>query len=144
MTMVLTGLTIAFLGWIDEDRRQWLLKRIHWSPLPLVLAVVSLGCLGPLFHTYRLYPQLWKANEQNFDSDFRRDKKQMSFSVLPSEGIIIEKPIPLGTYAKPPVLTGFSYEVYPFYLLGFFDKQMITIRPFDGSGNDARSSSSPR
>ncbi|MGI4758088.1 MAG: hypothetical protein ACRYGF_14715 [Janthinobacterium lividum] len=143
MTMVLTGVAIVLLGWIDENRRQWLSRHRSWSPLLLMLAVISLGCLRPLLHTYRLYPWLEKGAEQNFDSGFRRDDEQMSFSVLPEEGIIREEPIPQGTYTRPPVITGFSYDVYPYYLLGFFDKRTVVIKPLNTAKETASANDLP-
>lgn len=130
-TMVLTGVAIIILSRINEPRRQWLARRCSFAPLLLMLAVVSLGCVGPLLRTYKNYSWLRRVNEQNFDSGFQQDKEQMNFSVLPYEGIIGEEPIPSGAYTRPPAITGFSYGVYPYYLLGFFDKQRVVIHSID-------------
>jgi hypothetical protein len=137
MVMALTGLAIVFSAWIDEDRRQWLARRSSWAPLLLMLAVVSLGCLGPLLHTYQFYSWLRKIGDNNFDSGFRQGNERMRFSVPPYEGIVTENPIPPGTYNRPPSLPTYSYDVYPYYVLAFFDKQSVVIRDENAPGRVA-------
>jgi hypothetical protein len=55
----------------------------------------------------------------------------MDFWVLPSGAILKDDPIPTGTYMRPAAIEGFGYDVYPDYLLGFFDKQRVRIRSLE-------------
>ncbi len=125
MAMSLAGLAIASGAWAAERQREWLAKHARKAPLLLCLAVLSLWPLGPLVRTYRLYGALVRANRQNFDSGFRGDSTQMSVWILPATGIVGKVSLPSGVFTRP------ANDVYPFYLLGFFDKERVVICPLD-------------
>lgn len=100
-----------------------------WAPLLLCAAVLCMGFEAPLLRTWRFYPALRSASDMNFTSGFSH-AQQMDFIVLPSVGVITEEFIGPGTYTSlPGEVTGFSSAMYPYYLLGFFGKHTLTVRP---------------
>jgi hypothetical protein len=128
LEMILVGLAITCSAWFSDSLRQHL-RRFHFlAPLLLVLSVLSLGCVVPLIRTYRVYALLRETTDQNSRSGFKQDRDSMSFTVLPSTAVISEEAIPVGTYTKPAEISGFSQNLYPYYLLGFYDKQKIEIQ----------------
>jgi hypothetical protein len=138
IVMSISGVVVASSAWTSEETlgRRAVFK--SFAPVLLAAAVLSLGHLGPLSNTYKMYSVLRKAGEKNFESGFRRDAEEMTFSVLPSEGIISEEQLAPGTYTASPSNTGdFSSSHYPYYILAFFEKQKLIVHPLSsGSASD--------
>jgi hypothetical protein len=136
--MSISGVVVASSAWTSEEslRRRAIFK--SFAPALLAAAVLSLGHLGALSNTYKMYSVLRKASEQNFESGFRRDAEEMTFSVLPAEGIISEEQLAPGTYtAVPSEIGNFSDSHYPYYILAFFEKRKLLVRPLrSGSASD--------
>jgi hypothetical protein len=73
---------------------------------------------------------MYAALRDNFASGFRATTDQMDFWILPSTGIISEEPISPGLFERGQTdPSGFGYDVYPVYVMDFFHKNRITIRP---------------
>jgi hypothetical protein len=130
MVMTITGVAIASSVWARESQMRRRVKYSLLAPLFLCAAVISLGIRSQLIHSYRAYEPVRKAMEQNFKSGFQTEDEQMTFRVVPGEGIISEEPIPLGTFInRHGDITEFDLSMYPYYLMDFFQKQKIVIQP---------------
>jgi hypothetical protein len=127
--MILVGLAIGGTAWISDMLRQRLARFTSLATLMLPLAVLSLSFTGPLSRTYRNYALLRKATVQNEESSFQKDKDSMLFLVLPEVGVITEEPVPTGTYTNPAETTEFNIDMYPYYLLRYFEKRTVVIQP---------------
>jgi hypothetical protein len=127
--MSTVGVVTAASAWMSPQFLERLRKASLLAPLLFCAAVLSLGNIGPLLRTYKHYPELRAAINQNFESGFNRASRVMVFSVLPSTGIVWEEPLPPGIYrAGSADVTGFSSVAYPYYILAFFGKQVLIVR----------------
>lgn len=127
--MILVGLGIAAASYMPDLRRRQVARFAPYAPVLLVLAVLSLGFLRPLTRTYREYALLRSARLQESDAGFQSQNDPLLFPLLPMKGIITEEAIPIGVYHPASEITGFSEELYPYYLLRFYGKQTVIIRP---------------
>ena len=128
--MTMTGLVILFAGRFSGSTGAALDLGRTSAPLLLCVAVYSLGFMRPLIRTYHIYKPVYAASGENFASGFRATTDPMNFWVVPSAGIISEEILSPGVFAKGSHdVSGFGYDVYPYYLMDFFRKDKITIQP---------------
>jgi hypothetical protein len=94
------------------------------GPILLCSAIFVVWHVSPLFKEYRFYGALKQATEQNFQSGFNPHNTEMIFLLQPPDALIAGEQVPAGRYT----LDSLGPE-YPHYILRFFHKQSIVVRP---------------
>jgi len=123
--MGLTGIAIAAFG------LRWA-GRMHRGSLPALASLLL--CAGvvvawhtrPVLREYRIYGDIHYALDQNFHSGFDPGSDPMTFLLLPPGGIIYQQQVPPGLYTA-----GEEGPRYVQYVLRFFDKKRMIVRPAD-------------
>jgi hypothetical protein len=125
-----SGVAVVFLGSARLHHLRQPLIASNWGPVLLIAGVLMPWHVTPLLRQYSVYGKVAGSIDQNFQSGFQPDSRQMSFISPPNRGVITPATIAPGTYTRTATDSGYDYAGY---VLDYFGKDMLTVRPPEGT-----------
>ena len=133
------SLTGIALGWLSSPKLEaWRQGSTAFriAPVLLVAGVLAVWHVKPLFREYSVYGPVAEAIERNFRSGFQPGRREMVFVPPPNRGVITAATIAPGTYARS--APGSDYAGY---MLNYFEKEILVVRPAGSNDPSAQSQS---